>query len=148
MGIVSLNLLLCEKVLREQDGVLSAIRIVDEFRVHPLPAGFPSDLPPAIYSIPFVVFLAAKFQTEGETETTIELALSRPDGEVVPLTEAKKSVLLRPATSRFPGAPIGVNLIFEMGVIPKMMGNHYISAIINSQVVARTPFTLIADAAD
>ena len=70
----------CEKLLREADGVLSAIRIVDRFSVQ----GTTEDMPASTIAFTIViVFKSGEFRGRAE----IELKCTSPSGKPLPSTK-------------------------------------------------------------
>jgi hypothetical protein len=51
--LISVSLLVCERVLREMDGVLSAIRVVDIFYVPQKPPEIPAEMLPMVQAYAF-----------------------------------------------------------------------------------------------
>ena len=131
--LVSVNFILCERLLAEGDGVLSAIRMVDVLYVDPAVVKEDTDARVQIH-----VLLAAKFSPGAALEHTVEFKLARPDGDPVSMGG------IRPATIevRFPGLPTGFNTVINAGIKLKQMGTHYLLAYIDGDEVARAPFTL------
>lgn len=65
----------CERVLKEEDGVLSAIRIVDVFNVH-VPTEMPPDVTPAIQ-----LTMVAIFKSEEPGTCTLTFEILSPSGK-------------------------------------------------------------------
>jgi len=135
-SLISLNLIICEKILREADGVLSIIRIADIFYHPPRP-----DIPIEQQSIVISVLAIGKFNLEDTSEHSLQLRLARPDGTTDDVGESIRLALSEIET-KIPDAPRGFNVIAQFGVIPKHMGTHYMTLVIDGEEVARTPFTL------
>jgi hypothetical protein len=132
MPLLSLNVLLCEKLLYERDQVISAIRIVEVFSV-PLNPDLPLDKQGPL----MFVLASGKVPADDEAEHLIELFLIRPDGETKPVGEPIKSVF--PGQ---PGFPRGFNIGFQLVVLATQMGIHYISVRFDGDEVRRVPFIL------
>jgi hypothetical protein len=73
--------LFCERVLQEGDGVLSAIRIVDQQVLHLIGANVPGDMPPAMLNTTLLIALKAG-QTRGRY--AVRIAPEAPSGEGMP----------------------------------------------------------------
>lgn len=82
---------LCEKVLREQDGVFSFIRVVDRF-IRPRP----SAVPPGSQLLPIQVILVASFKAGGlpTGNYKIKIRLNRPDPSAPPLVETENDIFV------------------------------------------------------
>lgn len=132
-SLISVYAIVCERALQEQDGVVSAIRIVDVFYVEPVP-----DIPVEKRAIGITILASGRVAPEDDSEHTLEFFLVRPDGESTRLGE--------PSTGRYkskvPGAPGGFNAILQIGVIPRVMGLHHVRVMLDGVEVARAVFTL------
>ncbi len=120
---------MCEKVLREEDGVLSAIRIVDRFqaRVTGAPEG-------TVVSVPLTALISLKAgEFEGKAEMTLKLRT--PTGKVVDLPEAFPFLLKGPEQ--------GANLIVQMQLPAKDFGLYGLDVYVNQQILTSIPFKLI-----
>jgi|SRR5579863_7675811 len=105
----------CERVLREKDDVLSAIRLVDVFFV-------PEDAPVGAV-IQFYAFVSLKIVPAPDEEITLGLTLIRPTGERehVPAPSGPTKI------QKFrddPSVPVGVTIIMQVSVKVKDMGTH------------------------
>jgi hypothetical protein len=132
--LLSVNLIICERILAEGDSVLSVIRMVDIFFVDPAVVG-----PDTEDRIQMQVLLATKFSASATREHMVEFKLARPEGEPVSMGG------LRPVTveSKFQDAPAGFTTVINAGVKLKQMGTHYLIAYVDGDEVARTTFTLL-----
>jgi hypothetical protein len=74
--LISLNVILCEKVLLEQDQTYSAIRITDVFYFRRNPESLIEEQP-----IPMCVLVLGKTKPEHAEEHNVQLILTRPNGE-------------------------------------------------------------------
>jgi hypothetical protein len=125
--------LLCERIITEEDGVRSAFRIIDTILIPPMP-----DIPPERRPITLHVLVVAKFHRDDEFDHKIEFRLERPDGGVVDVAVAASG---QPPSS-LPGAITGVSAGFQFGVIPREMGVYYMLVDLDGTRIARAPFTL------
>src|SRR4051812_29941277 len=115
---ISTTLLICERVITDKDdGVHSAIRLIDLIEFTPRP-----NIPPQERPLPLSILFGAKFPHEDETEHKIQIRLERPDGKSFAVGEA--GPVKAPTTP--PGIPKGLNLTTRFGVHPTMTGVHYI----------------------
>ena len=118
---------LCEKVLREADGVLSLIRIVDRFIVSgpqremvPLPMRFTA----------VVAFKSGFFRGK----YLVKLKPQSPSGKV--LTEQEFPLL-------FEGEDRGALLVCEVGLMVQEEGLYWIDVILEDQVATRIPLRIL-----
>lgn len=120
---------ICEKVLREEDGVLSAIRIVDKFQVQA--QGIPSGAVPAI---PLTALISLKSgDVEGQSE--ISLRLITPSGAIREVPQRYPILLL--------GKEHGANLIVNMLLPAKEFGHYELKVIWNDTELTSIPFRLV-----
>jgi hypothetical protein len=126
------QLLICERVITDTDGVPSAIRIADMFNVTPRPT-----VPPEQRPIVLSILFTAKFPHEDDTEHRAEIKLERPDGEVFEVGEAGGRLPETP-----PPIPKGFSFPARFGVFPTMMGVHYIIIVLDGKEVEKLPFIL------
>lgn len=96
--------LFCERVLQESDGVLSAIRIIDQQIVHG--PNVPGDMPPATMNATLLIALKA-----GETRGryTVRVAPEEPSGQQLPPVDFAVNFLGGDGEQ-------GVNLIVPLGM--------------------------------
>jgi hypothetical protein len=134
MPLLSLNVVLCEKLLFEQDQVISAIRIVEVFNI-PINPEFPPDRHGPVFS----VLVSGKVPSDDETEHMLEVFLIRPDGESTDIGQPIKSVFPGQVESNFPR---GFNIGFQLAVRATQMGIHYVSVKFDGEEVRRVPFIL------
>lgn len=134
MPLLSLNVLICEKLLVEQDNVISAIRIVEVFNIPVNP-----EVPLDRQGPSMVILASGKVPPDDESEHWVELFLVRPNGESSAIGESLRSVFPGQAQSDFPrGFTIGFHLV----VLAKQMGTHYIVVNFDGEEVRRVPFIL------
>ena len=112
----------CERVLREHDGVASLIRIVDTYTVEPPPAGNPV--------LPLTIFLSFK-SGEVAGEHTISIRIIKPDGAVGP---SRQWPLL------FNGGEQGSSLQLGFVLEPPEIGLYWFDVLwTDDEVLARIP---------
>jgi hypothetical protein len=124
---------LCERVLFEAHNVLSAIRIVDVFAV-------PEDAPPN-FAITFFVVASFRNRPFIRRDYHIEVTLIRPSGErTEPTIIPKQSA----ATAIEGGESMaaGINIVLQMNVVPRNLGNCSIEIAIDGEPEVLIPFTL------
>jgi hypothetical protein len=130
---ICVNLLVCERILMEADGIASVIRVVDMFQVL-VPAADLPQAPPVQMS----VFGMGRIDESDTEKHTIQINLIRPDGEVTAAGPPNTFV----SSSRIPGAPGGFNFGGVIGVFPKQLGLHFFVLMYDGEEIARVPFTL------
>jgi hypothetical protein len=131
---ISADLLICEKVLIEGDGVLSAIRLVDIFYVSKVP-----EISPERQGAQVSVLGMIRVEIGDLEEHAIEVRLVRPSGESSTIGEPQR-VRIEP---KEPNSPGGLNFVAQLGVIAKEMGVHYFVLLFDGQELTRSPFTLV-----
>lgn len=112
----------CERVLREHDGVASLIRIVDTYTVEPSLAGNPV--------LPLTIFLSFK---SGDVvgEHTISMRIIKPDGAIGP---SRQWPLL------FNGGEHGSSLQLGFVLVPQEIGLYWFDVLwTDDEVLARIP---------
>jgi hypothetical protein len=129
---LSADLIICEKLLTEGDGAMSAIRMVDVFFVPPL------DQAPPNVGVPMCVLATIKTSPEDIAEHSLELRLVRPSGATVTIGERFQG----PPNTKFKDGLRAYNLIAQIGVIPKELGIHYFTLLYDDKEMRREPFTL------
>lgn len=117
---------ICESVMREQDGVVSMIRMIDTFNVK----GDAKTLPPGVVS--FVIYVAFK-SGDALGERTLELASYSPSGKKVK-TEKQKV--------KFKGDEQGVGAIFRVTMTINETGIYWFHVKLNRQDVTRIPLRI------
>lgn len=124
--------LLCEKVLLEQDGVASAIRIID--RVTRTVAGPkpPEEMEPFEYEATLMVILKAGW-THGSYPLRIEMI--RPPGET--------QVLLQQTVFFDGGEDRGVNVVSRMRLKLSQEGLYWFEVILSDRTLTKIPMRVI-----
>lgn len=130
--VSSVSVLICEKILQEEDGTCSAIRIVDTFLVSLVP-----DVPVEKQSMDLQILVVVK--TTDLAEHSFRLGVIRPDGES---RDAGTTVPVVSTTSD-PRSPGGFNVVTKLGLVPRQFGTYYLSVVLDDEEVARKPFTLL-----
>jgi hypothetical protein len=128
--------LLCERILREADGIVSAIRIVDIFQV--------PENPPENFSVKFFAFVTLKTVPVPESASVVLGAtLIKPDGTRSPITPADREPVTIKQFRDDPSVPGGVSLVVEVNVKPQTMGTSVLEIDVDGVPVTRVPFTLL-----
>jgi hypothetical protein len=131
---LSVTAVICEKVLHEKDGVMSAIRIVDVFTYTLKP-----ELPTEDQGVKMVLLLGFKLPSGDTSEHSIALELLKPNGDRTAIEQPLKGV----ATSTFPDTPKGYNVIANLSVAPVQKGTHYFIVRFDGEELLWVPFTLL-----
>ena len=114
---------LCEKVLTEQDGVMSAIRIVDRIVHSAIGPEAPEQMPPAAFNLKALITLKSD---AARGRHTIGLMLEDPSGAESPMGE--QSVL-------FEGEDRGANVIADLALSLSHEGLHWIDVILDQETL-------------
>jgi hypothetical protein len=133
-SVISANTVICETILTEDSGVVSAIRIVDVFQYvrHPT-----VPLEQQVITVRILGIVRTKI---GDTaEHIIGVNVLRPDEEHGEIHE----VFRGPMPTKVPEAPGGFTVQAVVGVVPRKQGTHYGIVYFDGVEVARTPFTLV-----
>lgn len=124
---------LCERVLEEKDGTLTAVRIIDRLTMSSLGSPDPNAVTvvaPATLAL-LVIFRYAKADREYE----IALAVEEPGGKRTELTPPGRLV---PG-----GATNGANFIGRITFVPKTLGLYRFHVTIDGDDVAAVPLTVV-----
>lgn len=124
---------LCERILHERDGVLTAIRIVDTFNVT-LPPSLPPDAKPVIQITGLLSFKKSSPGAEAERHQA-ELRLRMPSGREHP--PAVFDVLFKPEEMA------GANQIVQMNIGVEEFGLHWLAVLLDGEPITRIPFRLL-----
>jgi hypothetical protein len=121
----------CEKVLQEQDGVLSVIRIVDQIGIEAEGPDAPDVLPPGTIQTTLLVCLKAG---QARASQKIQVVLESPDG----------SRKLGPelAVNFSPGPGGGANVIMPTAIEVTSAGLYWADVNVNDRLMARVPLQI------
>ena len=134
--IISASVLICENILQEADGVLSAIRIVDLFRITRNP-----EVPLDKQSVPMRLLIQTNFRSSVMVGAHhIRLDLTRPDGTITPGPQEVEVIVSPPLVpTAYQGMAVGI----QAGVIPKQDGAHHWTVFFDGEELGKAPFTLL-----
>ena len=138
--VISASVIVCERVLREEDKVQSAIRIADVWFVPKPLEGVPKELHPAI-QIQALAVVRVYPGTDG-TGHLLRMRLIKPSGESADLGDPYEPDF----TQNIPAAPGGITIQAQIGIkamSPKAHGTYYICLLLDEQEIARAPVTLV-----
>ncbi len=140
-GPYLIHAVVCERVLQEQDGVLSLIRVIDRITAltiqyaGPGAPAFSPPPPPASTSVTFALgFRSGDFQGT----LPLRLRIDTPSGLKLP--EVQLSVL-------FEGADRGANVILPMQFPLQEEGLHWFTVELGGDAVTRVPLRVIRQTA-
>jgi hypothetical protein len=119
---------ICERVLQEQDGVVSAIRIIDRVFFVAGPDGQPLNPQHP------VTFLIQFKSGAARGRFTVKVDREKPSGEQGPVFEAPVF---------FEGEERGVNLVVNAAFEPDQEGLYWFGVIFEDQCVTRIPLRAI-----
>jgi hypothetical protein len=136
---LSAYVLICEKLLQEESGIVSLIRVVDLFYVAPLIENVPEER----QAITIDVLGHFVLPSEDDGTHVAILELIRPSGERTEIL--RHDNLLRPpdAPKKAPEAPSGYNVGVELRLRTKEHGTHRIVLSVDDAEAAQTFFTLL-----
>jgi len=136
IDLVSASGFICEKLLREEDGVNSAIRIVDIFYVE-VPEPKPNTV--TLGLIAFNVVIILRTLTPGHA--SIRFFIRTPSGEDKPVSaQVPEPLVFAP---KVPNAPFGHTLNVNMNIVPDVFGTYTFLAQLDGKTVVSLPFTLL-----
>lgn len=121
---------LCENVLIEQDGVVSAIRIVDRITVTP-GLGAPESMPPMPIQLKCLIILKAGV---AQGSYPVKVTVTGPSGQEAHL--ATLPVL-------FEGNDRGVNLNLAMNFVAQQEGLYWFGVFVHEQILTRVPLRIL-----
>jgi hypothetical protein len=123
--------LICEKVLREADGVLSIIRVIDRFTITAMGANAPETIPESFVAGTLLLSLKSGFY---RGSLPIKLVTTSPSG--VTSGERHVSALLE-------GDDRGVNLIINLRLAVKEEGVFWIGVYGQDQLLTQIPLRIV-----
>lgn len=125
--------LLCERVLIEQDGVKSAIRIVDRVVHQAIGPNPPEQMMPFHHSLTLLVSMKAGWHIRGSRN--IEIRLVKPTGESDQF--AKQTVFFEGEEDR------GVDLLIQLVMNVERAGLYWFHVNFEGRTLARIPMRII-----
>lgn len=117
----------CERILREADEVISAIRIVDTFTAH---ESLPDDAPINVSLWAMIYFKSGP----ATGRYTVSLAMHPQGGENRPMGEPMPIDLL--------GGAHGTTLGVELHIAVKQAGLYWVDVLVDGEMVTSMPITL------
>jgi hypothetical protein len=121
---------ICERVLREQDGVLSLIRVVDRLTHTIVGAELPDPLPPVSYTLWF----ALRFKSgNARGRQTLKIVQEQPSGLRSDLVE--QSIMLE-------GEDRGTDFVGRVQMRLDQEGVYWFNVFLNDQFMTRMPLRL------
>lgn len=121
---------LCEKVLREQDGVMSVIRVADRIMITP-PPDAPEEMPPTSLNLMLAVVLRAGVM---HGQMNLRMTLTTPGG-------VENQIGTVPVL--FEGQDRGVNLVTNLNLTVGEQGLYWISIYLEAQMLTRVPLRIM-----
>jgi hypothetical protein len=146
-SFISINVILCETLLLDQENVYSAIRIKDVYYFERQPGVAPEHLPP----IPMKILVIGKTPPEDESKHSVQLGLIAPDGRRSFMGDPLEAVLqarlndesLLAEGSKASDIAGGFTIVARINIVPTQVGLHYVVVFLDGQPVARCPFTIL-----
>ena len=121
---------LCERVLREEDGTLSAIRIVDTYRLRT------ADVPPGMTGAVSLTALIGVRSGDVEGKSEITLKLTTPSGRELGAPQSYP-ILLQ-------GGESGANIIVQMALPVTELGLYRLDVTWKDELLTSIPFKLVS----
>jgi len=118
----------CERVLRESDGALSAIRIVDQVTLPKPPAELQPDAPVVL------TFLVSMKGFMGSDSHKLEIKVRPPEGEEKSLGGADVTF-----ASTSPGAVPGANLVVTANLFLSKTGLFWFDVLLDEDYITAIP---------
>lgn len=126
---------LCEKVLQEKDGVMSAIRIVDTFWIQKPPGPQPPQAIPVVAVTLFLAFKAAG--AKGAFQLKVRL-VGLPN-DLTPTIAPEPTV---PMNFSGEQEEQGANFVMNFAVPVREFRLYYFEVLVNDELVTKVPFKL------
>lgn len=126
---------ICERVLREQDGVLSAIRIVDRMTLS-APASLPAEEMPPV-AVAHTLLLCLK-SGEARGSASLKLSVEQPSGLRTPGQTLPVF---------FEGGDLGVNIVLPLQLQLTQAGLYWIDVHLDDERLVRIPLRFIVQRA-
>jgi hypothetical protein len=123
--------LLCEKVLQEQDGIISVIRMVDRITLTANAPGAPEKMPPTSINLYALISLKSG---SARGKDTIKLSIEAPSG-------VRQPDQLLPVL--FEGEDRGVNLIIAVNMVVDQEGVYWFDIRLDEQLLTRVPLRIL-----
>ena len=127
--------LICEKVLTEQDGVPSAIRIVDRINVQPIQESYPNATSPIRPAAVPMLSLFIGLKGGGLKQTSVVVDLVAPSGRLAQVATAQV---------RFNTENEGANIYVQFLPGFNELGLHWFDIKCDGRLVTRTPLEVVA----
>jgi hypothetical protein len=121
----------CEKVLAEKDGVLSAIRIIDQFTLSTSIEGAPSQMP----EINITASILISFKS-GDVKGKWEL-------KVKPVSPGGKELPGFNGPLMFEGGHRGANVVIQYVLSAKEEGTYWFDVMLNDKSITKMPLKII-----
>ena len=122
---------LCERVLQEQDGVLTMVRLIDRFIITASGPSAPREMPPSTVNFFIVVML----QSGG--------VRGRYNLRIVPVTPSGKFIQELSAGVLLEGEDRGVNVILNSHFVAQEEGLYWFDVFLEEQLLTRIPLRLL-----
>ncbi len=123
---------LCEKVLREQDGVLSVIRIIDRLTHTVIGSSLPDTLPPFDHQL--VAALSFK-SGQARGRAIVRVVIEQPSGMRLP-QEIVQHV-------HFEGAERGINVLADLSLRLSQEGLYWFDVFLDDRLFTRIPLRVV-----
>ncbi len=136
--LISASIFVCERILHEADGVVSAIRIVDIFYVPEPPPSMPENALPLVQAYGCAILKSVAGHNE---EHSIQLKMINTIGEITVVGEPVKTRI--GSTAGLEKVPGGATINAQLNIGVKRLGTCYLCVEVDGEEVTRAPFTLL-----
>jgi hypothetical protein len=132
--------LICERILHELDGTLTAVRIVDQV-TYWRPVGGPKEGEPVTVPMQLALLIVLKDPT-GPGDYTLRIVARTPMGAASDI--GAQSVNLSPGQGEVPGLSVGINLVLSL----RDPGLHWFDIYLNEALISSVPLHVRFDSAE
>jgi len=123
--------LFCERVLKEGDGVLSIIRVIDRVVQTAGGSNVPEKMPPLNYGLTALIMLKS-----GQASGSVQVGMSVEQPSGLTKDAASMSVLME-------GGERGQNLVVQMQMTFEEPGLYWFNVMIENECVTRMPLRVV-----
>lgn len=137
-ALIAATLIVCEKVLNEIDGLVSAVRFVDLLNCAPV-----GDTPAEKQFIPISILATVTFAPDDTGSHVLGLYVIRPGESPAPIMQLAP-INLAEVPIKVEGAPRLLNMVLNgVPLSMRLMGLHYIVLMVDDEPVRKTPLMLV-----
>lgn len=135
-SLVSIAAIVCESILQDKEGIITAFRIVDVFKFPPV-----EDLPIQYQRLGMTLLIVGKLIPGDRVDHHITIKVINPRGEAKAVGE---NIQVPKSELKYPSSPVGFNVIVNTAMRAKA-GLYYFAIFFDGEEVTRTPITLVEE---